>query len=201
MTPHAPSSLTAHYSSHSLRLIFSRVVSEFFFGVTWHPSPSTSCSFLSFIPPVSPAFFHPPRFPPMAPRPLTSRATSSRSSNARGKRRGSQLRQATSVHPSDDDEAAPSKGPQRVHWNDPRTNLLIDWLQDNPDDRHRLFSDSVQNAKNENRARRVAKGVKSVFHAKIARFVFSLDPDEGVRADLDKDLSKYTKAVENRLAV
>jgi hypothetical protein len=147
------------------------------------------------------SFFHPPRFPPMAPRPLTSRATSSRSSNARGKRRGSQLRQATSVHPSDDDEAAPSKGPQRVHWNDPRTNLLIDWLQDNPDDRHRLFSDSVQNAKNENRARRVAKGVKSVFHAKIARFVFSLDPDEGVRADLDKDLSKYTKAVENRLAV
>jgi hypothetical protein len=87
----------------------------------------------------------------------------------------------------------------RVQWDDIRTDRLVDWLEDNPEDRQRLFSDSSHDAKKENRPRRVAKGSKSVFHAKMAEYVFSVDADPKVRVEVKDDVKKYSKAVENRI--
>jgi hypothetical protein len=90
------------------------------------------------------------------------------------------------------------KGSQ-VHWDDIRTDRLVDWLEDHPEDRQKLFSDSSQDAKNENRARRVAKGSKSVFYVKMAEYIFSVDGDPKVRGEVREDVKKYAKAVENRI--
>lgn len=87
----------------------------------------------------------------------------------------------------------------RVQWDDLRTDRLVDWLEDNPEDRQKLFSDSSHDAKKENRPRRVAKGSKSVFHVKMAEYVFSVDEDPKVRLEVKEDVKKYSKAVENRI--
>jgi len=97
----------------------------------------------------------------------------------------------------DNDEA---KGVSRIQWDDSRTERIIEWLEENAEDRQRLFSDSSQNARKENRAQRVAKGSKSVYYSRIAQYVFSVDPDPAVRMDLDTEPQKFSKAVENRIA-
>jgi hypothetical protein len=99
-----------------------------------------------------------------------------------------------------DNEAqeAPEKG-SRVLWDDARTDRLVDWLEDNPEDRQKLFSDSSQDAKKENRSRRVAKGSKSAFHVKMAEYIFSVDGDPKVREEVKEDVKKFSKAVENRI--
>ncbi|KAH8981346.1 hypothetical protein EDB86DRAFT_2812974, partial [Lactarius hatsudake] len=86
-----------------------------------------------------------------------------------------------------------------VQWGNTRTERLIDWLEDNPEDRQKLFSDSSHDAKKENHPRRVAKGAKSVFYAKMAEYVFSVDGDASVRVEVKEDIKKYSKAVENRV--
>ncbi|KAH9074317.1 hypothetical protein EDB83DRAFT_2516085 [Lactarius deliciosus] len=87
----------------------------------------------------------------------------------------------------------------RVLWDDSRTNWLVDWLEDNPEDRQKLFSDSSHDAKKENRPRRVAKGSKTAFHTKMAVYIFSVDADLKVREEIKGDTKKYAKAVENRI--
>jgi hypothetical protein len=171
-----------------LSLIFG--VSFFFFsGVTWHcPRPHHPYR----LPP-------PPHFSLMSSRSAVSKSTTAKRNGKQASRPG--RKRATPVHVSDDDEAAPAKGVQRVHWNNDRTDHLIEWLEENPEDRQRLFGDAAQDARQENRAQRVAKGAKSEFHAKIALYVFSVDPDERIRTDLAKDPTKYAKAVENRISV
>lgn len=99
---------------------------------------------------------------------------------------------------ADEHQEPPKKG-SRVHWDDVRTDRLVDWLEDNPEDRQRLFSDSSHDAKKENRPRRVAKGSKTIFHAKMAEYVFSVDEDPKVRVEVKEDTRKYAKAVENRI--
>ncbi|KAH9007004.1 hypothetical protein EDB86DRAFT_2824147 [Lactarius hatsudake] len=84
-------------------------------------------------------------------------------------------------------------------WGNTRTERLIDWLEDNPEDRQKLFSDSSHDAKKENRLRRVAKGAKSVFYAKMAEYVFSVDGDASVHVEVKEDIKKYSKAVRNRV--
>ncbi|KAH8991610.1 hypothetical protein EDB86DRAFT_2765963, partial [Lactarius hatsudake] len=86
-----------------------------------------------------------------------------------------------------------------VQWDDPCTDRLINWLEDNPEDRQRLFSDSSHNAKKENRMRRVAKGSKSSFHVKMAEYIFSVDADARVREEMKTDTKKYAKAVKNQI--
>ncbi|KAH9030529.1 hypothetical protein EDB85DRAFT_1841001, partial [Lactarius pseudohatsudake] len=86
-----------------------------------------------------------------------------------------------------------------VQWGDSRTDQLIKWLKDNPKDRQRLFSDSSHDVKKENRLRCVAKGAKSVFYAKMAEYVFSVDGDARVCVEVKEDIKKYSKAVENRV--
>ena len=71
----------------------------------------------------------------------------------------------------------------RISWTTARTERLLDWLEENPVDRHKLFSDSTKDAKDEGRRKRVAKGTKSEFHKLIAIFVFSVDADKDIRDD------------------
>lgn len=90
----------------------------------------------------------------------------------------------------------------KIYWDKDtsRTDRLIEYLNDNPEDRQKLFSDSSQDAKAESRRRRVAKGSKNVFYAKIADAVFSVDADKSVREDFAKNSEKYAKSVENRIS-
>ncbi|KAH9074350.1 hypothetical protein EDB83DRAFT_2516142 [Lactarius deliciosus] len=99
---------------------------------------------------------------------------------------------------SDDTPETVKKG-SRVQWDNLRTERLVDWLEDNPEDRQKLFSDSSHDAKNENRPHHVAKGSKSVFYIKMAKYIFSVDGDVGVHAEVKEDVKKYSKAVENRI--
>jgi hypothetical protein len=99
----------------------------------------------------------------------------------------------------DGDDTQDTVERSRVLWDDLRTDRLIDWLEDNPEDRQKLFSDSSHDAKAENRRRRVAKGSKSIFYTKMAEYVFSVDMDPKVRVEVKDDTKKYSKAVENRI--
>ncbi|KAH9051039.1 hypothetical protein EDB87DRAFT_1550656, partial [Lactarius vividus] len=90
------------------------------------------------------------------------------------------------------------KGSQ-VLWDDARTDRLVDWLEDNPMDHQKLFSDSSHDAKKENQPHCVAKGSKSAFHAKMAEYIFSVDTDPKVHEEIKGDMKKYTKAVENQI--
>lgn len=101
-----------------------------------------------------------------------------------------------------EDAAATSKsGPRRVSWTSNRTDRLLDWLEQNVEDRHKLFSDSAQDAREENRRRRTAKNVKTGFYLKMAEYIFSIDEDERIRDDIKTNgAKKYCKAVENRIA-
>ena len=59
----------------------------------------------------------------------------------------------------------------------------MDWLEENPEDCQKLFSNSSKDAKDEGRRKHVAKSSKSEFHRMIAAAVFSVDPDPNIRAD------------------
>ncbi|KAH9051464.1 hypothetical protein EDB87DRAFT_1571647, partial [Lactarius vividus] len=84
-----------------------------------------------------------------------------------------------------------------VHWDDFCTDQLVDWLEDNPKDHQKLFSDSSHDAKKENWPHCVAKGSKSIFHNKMAKYIFSVDVDARVCVEVKEDIKKYSKAVEN----
>ena len=183
--------------SHSLHLVyFWRIFAEFlgsFSGITWHPSYHAH-------------LFHPPP-PPMAPS--KAQSSSSRAVKAKGKQGRSGHTQATSVqaHVSDNGDpkdlpvASSAKAAQHMQWGHAWTERLIEWLENNPEDWQRLFSNSSHNAKQENWAQHVANGTKLVFHKKIAHYIFSVNPDVDVRRDQDMDPLKYTKAVENQISV
>jgi hypothetical protein len=109
-------------------------------------------------------------------------------------------RKPKSIPPADV-EPPSSSAPMKVYWDkDPtRTDRLLDWLEQNTEDRQKLFSDSAQDMKESDRRRRVAKGSKMVFYTKIALYVFSVDQSAEVREDFLKNAAKYGKSVENRL--
>jgi len=115
-------------------------------------------------------------------------------------KRGGQAR----TTPDEDDEDAVGvlkAAPLRVVWNSTRTDRLLDWLENNVEDRQRLFSDSSQDARDENRRLRTAKNVKTTFYVKIADYVFSIDEDTKVRDDVRMHgAKKYNKTVENRIS-
>jgi hypothetical protein len=77
----------------------------------------------------------------------------------------------------------------------------VEWLEDHVEDRQRLFSDSAQDAREENRRRRTAKNVKATLYSKIAEDIFSVDEDVKFRDDLRAHgVKRYAKAIENRIA-
>jgi hypothetical protein len=86
---------------------------------------------------------------------------------------------------------------RRVVWSTERTEDLLDWLEEHPVERHKLFSDSTKDAKDEGRRKRVAKGSKSEFHKMIADAVFSVDKDSAVRDDYRANPINYVKSVDN----
>ena len=96
---------------------------------------------------------------------------------------------------------ADSKSGTCIIWNESRTERLVEWLEDNVEDRQRLFSDSAQDAKEEKRRPRTAKSGKHSFHIKIANYVFSADEDAKVRDDVNTHGAQmFAKVIENRIA-
>ena len=121
------------------------------------------------------------------------------SRNAQPAKRGGRGRKATDEE--EDDGAAGPKSVPRVLWNSKRTDLLVEWLENNVEDRQRLFSDLAQDAREEHCRPRTAKSVKTSFHIKMAAYIFSVDGDTKVRDDLKAHRAKrYAKSVENRIA-
>jgi len=116
----------------------------------------------------------------------------------------SSCKQATKAA-SPDSDSDPSEGPKtnkrprarRILWNADRTERLLDWLEDNPEERQKLFSDSSKDAKSEGRRKRVAKSTKAEFHKMIAAAIFSVDPSADVCADFCANPVNYTKSVDN----
>jgi hypothetical protein len=91
-------------------------------------------------------------------------------------------------------------GTPRIQWNSMRTERLLEWLENNVEDRQRLFSDSAQDAKEDNRRCRTAKSAKTSFYIEMAKYIFSVDEDERVRDDLKAHGPlKFAKVVENRI--
>ena len=162
--------------------------------MTWHPLPIMRVHFFHCFPllPSSPSLST------MSSRSLQKKTKTSATKRKRKRGGGAPGPVRTSpTNVGDNDEA---KGVSRIQWDDSRTERIIEWLEENAEDRQRLFSDSSQNARKENRAQRVAKGSKSVYYSRIAQYVFSVDPDPAVRMDLDTEPQKFSKAVENRIA-
>ena len=128
----------------------------------------------------------------------------------RARKPSSKVTESAPLDSSDEDDAtvatsqlqpATSKARRlmRISWTTARTERLLDWLEENPVDRQKLFSDSTKDAKDEGRRKRVAKGTKSEYHKLIAIFVFSVDADKGVRDDFAVNGVNYTKSVDNYL--
>jgi len=87
-----------------------------------------------------------------------------------------------------------------VKWDEDRTNRLLDWLDQNPDDRNRLFSDSTAAAKQEGRRKVTAKGNKARYHEALAKAVFgSPDEEPSLRDWYLKEPGKFTTSVLNYL--
>jgi hypothetical protein len=92
----------------------------------------------------------------------------------------------------------------KVQWErDPpgngRTDRLIDWLEDHPVDRHKLFSDSTQDACNEGRSRDVGKTKKKQYYEAIAAHVFKNDENPSYREGYQQDPARYAGSVDSRL--
>lgn len=117
----------------------------------------------------------------------------------RARKPSSKLAESAPIDSEDEDEMRkPTTGKvRRTSWTSARTERLLDWLEENPVDRQKLFSDSTKDAKDEGRRKRIAKGTKLEFHKLIATYVFSVDNDEAVRADFTVNAINYTKSVDN----
>ncbi|KAJ7769585.1 hypothetical protein DFH07DRAFT_735829, partial [Mycena maculata] len=79
------------------------------------------------------------------------------------------------------------------HW----TDLLVEYLSDNPPFRIKLFSDSTADAKKEARTKQVAKDGKAVQCGVLAKHIF--ENDEKEQARYANDPAKFTGTVETRL--
>ena len=74
---------------------------------------------------------------------------------------------------------------------------LLDWLEENPEDHQKLYSDSSKDAKEEGQCKHVAKGMKSKFYKLIATFVFSINDGANICADFHSNIVNYMKSVDN----
>jgi hypothetical protein len=143
----------------------------------------------------------------MAPKAKKSATTKPPSISApkRARKPSSKVTESALIESSDEEDATSQLQPakarrmMRIAWTTARTERLLDWLEENPVDRQKLFSDSTKDAKDEGRRKRVAKGTKSEFHKLIACFVFSVDADKEVRDDFAVNGGNYTKSVDNYL--
>lgn len=70
---------------------------------------------------------------------MSSRSSNVRNRKAPTKTRGQKAKNTATADEGDEDN--PEKGGKRVLWNLQRTERLIEWLENNVEDRQRLFSD------------------------------------------------------------
>ena len=99
---------------------------------------------------------------------------------------------------TDEDGASPSKI-CCISWITSRTEWLLEWLEENPSDHQKLFSDSLKDAKDKGWQKCVVKSTKSEFHKMIATFIFFVDADKEVQADFAANTINYTKSIDNYL--
>jgi hypothetical protein len=130
--------------------------------------------------------------------PRSTPAATAKPPAAKQKRATKQGKRSTKSGAGDNSQD-PAAERSRVLWDEIHTDQLVDWLEDNPTDRQKLFSDSSHDASKEDRPRRVAKGSKSIFYTKMAEYVFSVNTDPKVCVEVKDDIKKYSKAVENRI--
>jgi len=57
----------------------------------------------------------------------------------------------------------------------------------------------AQDAKDESDHPCVAKSLKTVYHVKMANYIFSVNDNENIKDDLKANRVKYSKAVENHI--
>ena len=100
---------------------------------------------------------------------------------------------------STDEDGAPPSKIHCISWMTSRTEQLLEWLEENSSDHQKLFSDSSKDVKNEGQQKCIAKSTKSEFYKLIAIFVFSVNTDKEVQADLAANTINYTKSVDNYL--
>ncbi|EGN92184.1 hypothetical protein SERLA73DRAFT_173042, partial [Serpula lacrymans var. lacrymans S7.3] len=87
-----------------------------------------------------------------------------------------------------------------IKWTADRTDRLLDWLEQNVEKRHLLFSDSQEDATKESRKKGQAKSSNMVLHGELAQYVFGVESDPTICATLKSDPARYTKAVDNHLS-
>ena len=88
----------------------------------------------------------------------------------------------------------------QVEWDNPRTNRLLDWLDQNPDDHDRLFSNSTAAAKEENRRKVTAKGTKNYYYLALAKAVFDCEEEDvEMCAWYRKEPAKFSASLTNYL--
>ena len=87
-----------------------------------------------------------------------------------------------------------------IKWNSQCTEQLVEWLENNVEDCQQLFSDLAQDAKDESCYPHIAKSLKTVYHVKMANYIFLVDKDKNIKDDLKANRVKYSKAVENHIA-
>ncbi|EGO20381.1 hypothetical protein SERLADRAFT_411240 [Serpula lacrymans var. lacrymans S7.9] len=86
-----------------------------------------------------------------------------------------------------------SGGPLTIEWTSERIDCLLDWLEQNVQKRHLLFSDSQEDANKESRKKGQAKPSKVTIHGEIAQFVFSGDRDPIIHSTLKANPGRLEK--------
>ena len=173
-----------HLDSSTKRIIFRPILLSIFW--TRFQTPPKSTFVLTVTHHLSTLSMLPKTKKGAAAKPLLP--TSADSAPKRARKPSSKVAQSGPIDFSDEEEDATSqlqpakvRRLMRISWTTARTERLLDWLEENPVDRQKLFSDSTKDAKDEGRRKRVAKGTKSEFHKLIAIYVFSVDVDKEVR--------------------
>ncbi|EGN93327.1 hypothetical protein SERLA73DRAFT_156506 [Serpula lacrymans var. lacrymans S7.3] len=77
----------------------------------------------------------------------------------------------------------------------------LNWLDQNAQERHFIFSDSKEDADKEGRQKAQSKTKKILCYGAITAFVFNENENPAVRVDFKADPNKYAKAVDNHLTV
>ena len=88
----------------------------------------------------------------------------------------------------------------QVQWDNMRTNHLLDWLDQNPDDCNRLFSDLTAAAKEQNHCKVTTKGSKNHYYLALAKAVFDCkEEDIKMRAWYLKEPTKFSSSLSSYL--
>jgi hypothetical protein len=80
-------------------------------------------------------------------------------------------------------------------------NRLLDWLEGNPTDWIKLFSDSLQEAKVGNQKKITGKELKLYIYHKIAHAIFFVNENQVIWENYTSYLDKFLWVVENRLQI